>query len=64
MNKGLLFGIPMIVAVVVGLLLNSLTVYAPWFAGAVLLIGIVWVGIYIRRQKQQHTDNNEPGEKT
>lgn len=60
MNKGLLFLLPMILALIVGLILNNTTMYAPIWAGAILLIGIVIVFFYIRTRKH---DNYEPGKK-
>jgi len=60
MNKGLLFAIPMILAVIVAFALANVTMYAPWFAAGVLFVGIAVVLFYIRGQKHNDT-TNEPG---
>lgn len=61
MSKGLLFAIPIVLAAVLGLVLASVTPYAPWFAAGLLLVGIFVVAFYIRNQK--HTEDNGPGKK-
>jgi len=60
MNKGLLFLIPMILAVVVAFILNDVTMYAPHWTVATLLGSGLAIFFYIRNQK--NNDKNEPGD--
>ena len=59
MNKGLLFVIPIMLTLIVGLALMNVTAYAPLWAGIVLVLGTAIVFFYIRNQKH----NDEPGAK-